>query len=288
MSGAGNGNNSGHNDHSKHIDGKGKGTHFSREELFMYMHQSNRSDGVWRVMHQHMLTCPECREQVAELEQSEYILRTTLSPKNDMLYASIAGPVMERIYAEKSTGARRRFGTQHPSRLSVAFVAVIASVLLIITIGSTFFARQSMHSITGSVATPTSVFSVPQQHATPKPTMQTTPKPGPTAVKPVVSQGVTLLECTNNFDEVKQHLRICGSNFKAGDNIVFTLVDSKNRPMKEIGPIQVQNDGTFSQNISIHSCKDVPSVIYAQDTSIKKSEVYTELTGIWYPNCQGS
>lgn len=284
MSGADDQNNSGQSDYSEHIYGRGKGTHFSSEELFAYLHQPNRNDGVWKVMHQHMLSCPECRQQVAELEQSEYILRTTLGSANRMSYPSITTPVMDRIYGLKETGVRH--GTLRAGRVLVVSVALAAIVLFAITFGSTLLARQStkLASVKPS-ATVTQTIGVIPQLPTPMPTMKPTLKSSPSVGATVVPQGITLLECTTNLDEVKQHLRICGSNFKAGDNIVFTLVDSKNRPMKVIGPIQVQSDGTFSQNISIHSCKDVPSVIYAQDTSIKNSEVYTTLTGIWYGNC---
>ena len=56
--------------------------------------------------------------------------------------------------------------------------------------------------------------------------------------------------------------------------------------MKGIGPVQVQSDGTFSQNIFIRSCKDVPSVIYALDTSIKSTEGQAIMSNIQYGNCQ--
>ena len=286
MSGVGHMNNPENKDYSEHIYGKGKGTHFGHEELFAYLHQPNRNDDIWKVMHQHMLSCPACRAEVAGLEQAEYILRTTLSSENHMTYPSITKPVMDRIYEQQQAGARHWFGMQGSGRLSLASVAVIVVVLFAIIVGSRVLVPRPTSRLISVASTPISTIgSVQRQQATPTPTAKPTSIPSTTVVATDVPQGVTLQECTSSLDEVKQHLRICGSNFKAGDNIVFILVDSKGKQMKEIGPIQVLPDGTFSQNILIRSCKDVPSAIYAQDTSIKSTEVYQKLTGIWYLNC---
>ncbi|HCI79035.1 MAG TPA: hypothetical protein DHW02_05045 [Ktedonobacter sp.] len=127
---------------------------------------------------------------------------------------------------------------------------------------------------------------IPQQHATVTPTEKTTSIPEPTVSTTVVPQQGTLSNCTTNSDREKQHLHICGSNFIAGDNIVFTLVDSKGRPMKGIGPVQVQSDGTFSQNIFIRSCKDVPFGISVRGASIKYRGVLATVSNIQYGNCQ--
>ena len=285
MSDTGHTNNTDNNKQFDNLSGKGNGKHFSNEELLVYLQQHNRRDELWHMMHQHMLNCPECRQQIAELERTEYVLKTALSPKSYGPYPSITGPVMEQIHSSQQKAIQRQSGMRSPGRLAVASVAIALVVLFVITFGSIFLVRQTAktpNKQVSSLATtaPTNWGIGPL----PTPTMKPTATSVPIVTSPVV-QGATFWECTTAFDQVKQHLRICGSNFKIGDNVVFTLVDSKGKIMKQIGPTQIPGSGTFSQNITIHSCKDVPSVIYAQDTSVKPSEDVVTLKNIWYGNC---
>lgn len=290
MSGTGNMNYPGNNENSESIQsihGKGTGTHFSTEDLLAYLHQRNQGDELWHVMHQHIATCPACLKEVRNLEQAEQLLKTTLGPNFYSFYPSITEPVMEHLFGARPIQAQHRFGLRGSGRFSIVSVALVVASLFIITFGSYWLSKPQLHpanatSHTSPTAMLTGAGITPQPTATSP--MKQTVIPNPPVVTTVLPLA-TISDCTTSFDHVKQHLRICGSNFAIGDNLVLVLVNSNDKQIKQLGPVQIMKGGSFVAYISIHSCKDVPATIYAQDTSVLPVEDVTKLSNIHYAHC---
>lgn len=288
MSGTGNMNYPGNNENSESIQsihGKGIGTHFSTDDLLAYLHQRNQGDDLWHVMHQHIATCPACLKEVENLEQTEQLLKTTLGPNFYSFYPLITEPVMEQLFGARPIQAQHRFGLRGSGGLVVVSVALVVASLFIITFGSYWLSKLPLHQTNAtSHSSPTTTLTVggivPQPTATS--TMKRTATLTPTTT---VTSAATISDCTTSSDHVKQHLRICGSNFTVGDNLVLILVNANNKQIKQLGPVQVMKGGSIVIDISIHSCKDVPATIYALDTSVLPIEDVTKLSNIHYAHC---
>lgn len=270
------------------IHGRESGTHFSDEELFTYSQSAGQHDELWYIMYQHIAGCSSCRTRVTELEQSEQVFKMAVSRASDITYAPIDNAVMQRIFESKRTGAQRLFANKNVGRPLVFPMALALVILSIITLSVFLLPRPAAQGGQRRVSLLPTVPIGVKAHVSHVPTATPTgAAPVVTSTKAVTTVFVpmTLQDCTNGLDQVKQRLRICGYNFIVGDNIVLILVNSNGKVIRWSSSIQVQRDGTFSQVIAIHSCKDVPYTIYAQDISVSKTKKSTPMSITRYKNC---
>jgi len=288
MSGAGNMGNTedtGNTTGIRPIHGKGSGTHFSDEELLAYLHKDIQGNTLRKVQQQHISNCSICRTRLEELEQSEQLFILAVQASRDDYYASITEPIMSKVNGTEPVVAQHWSGTRGQGRLKLASLALVIAALVIITFGSLLLSKLPASPVLGhrsvspSPTVKTKGITVPS-HVNPTPTMVPT-----VAGTKVVQLSGSIWNCTLGSDQQRQHLLICGSNFVAGDNLVLTLVNFNGKLIKKVGPIQVMVDGTFVQNIPVHSCRDVPWTIYTQDISSKVTEAALPLSGISYRKC---
>ena len=275
------------------FNGRNSGPHYSDEELLAFLEQDGQGDERWRVMKQHVSTCTPCSRQVSELEQTITLLKQAYFSNTYDFYPSITNDVMWQTHEPKSTvvqrlsGQRSREGRKRTALLPVAAMLVGSCIFVLgLILLAPLMPTNGHHPKTQvtPIVAPTATLHV-VQHATPKPTsVPATTVPTESASPPTQGGGIAYSNCTNGLDEANHRLRICGSGLIPGDKFALTLVDKRNNIMKRVNGVQVQADGTFSQNISIHSCKDVPWAIYIQDVSLPGEQV-TTLSSISYGNC---
>jgi hypothetical protein len=271
------------------LQGKRRGIHFSDEELLVYLQQRKQEerDELWYIQDQHVTNCQECRGRVASLKQSEQLMTRALRSRFYGSYEPITASVMQRI------------GEPRPARFSrhKGYVIALPVVIMLATLGiflvSAFLVNGHLSQTAGTtgtsthaspVAGPTQVHVVQQPTAVPTIAPTAVPPMSTVAPTPIPAASMVVSNCTTSLDQALQHLRICGNNFIAGDKVVFTITYSGSKAVKRVGPVQVQSDGTFVQNLTIHSCRDVPTTIFAQDVSAT-SELYTTLATIHYGTC---
>jgi len=156
--------------------------------------------------------------------------------------------------------------------LVLALTAIV--VLAALNGHNPFQLSHSLGSMTSTVVP--STMSVPV-HST------ATPAVGPQQGVTLTPNGPTIFECMTNNDKAAHRLRICGKNFKSGSRVEL-VIQFGDGSSKTRHPVRVDASGKFQDVWSISSCKDVPTIIIAQNMAHSLVNLDT-LQNIQYGKC---
>jgi len=245
---------------------------------------------------EHLSQCPACNQAFVGLSQSSKALSQLKYMARYLRYAELK-PELVLAHAQRGTalrslwtGRRRYAAAGSPARrmsfrllsLPTAFglglLFTMVAVVLAYTLGiATNPFSSSGHSTARYYNSRLEVVTVPAR-ATPTSTGSNT--------RATLESLPVIQECSKKTGQGHHNLMICGVGFKAGDRVWLIVNASPYKQPKKLGPWKVDAKGRFEAILTVPSCKFLPTLIYAEDTSGKQNIDSIGLTDITLAGCQ--
>ncbi len=267
--------------------------HPEESSLLAYVRQQNLED--IKQLHQHIVQCSSCQRICEGYIQVSDQLQVVRQMQRNLYYPEpLAETVIARVEREQSCLFYNPFyldSFRIPglAPLSALFLCLFLGVLVTFASGHTSLLPTFGLDRSENTGTKSTGVTIPSRQLTP--TIEPSQQPGSngqslgvTPTASVVAQATptsvvatatpqtqsSIIEICHvqidPDDPGSGRMEICGSHFQVGDRISL-VVDRRGMAPQVQPPVQADDRGGFHKIIVVHSCKEVPIAIYAQDQS---------------------